>query len=496
MALYAVPAVFAQSTAKAIDSLPIDSSLPPPMAQRDTTANVLLLPDAQDTASTDSAGQAALAPRVIGLVTLGVVLGQNVLVWSWDRFYLQKNYARINLHTMKTNMREGFDWDDNHYAINFFGHPYQGTFYYTAARSTGNGFYSSYLATLVGSFTWEMYMERERPSTNDLLVTSIGGATYGEVLFRLSSQLQDNPRHNLARELGSIALSPMARANQALFGKRIHYPSYRPLDFSLFMGGGYHFYSDYSYAEHDVREPSSSWKGRALGLGMSLDYGRPGRIVKAPFEYFTLRYDQLLDEQTTLLDFETMGVLKNYALHSGKNWIDLSLQLHYDVMYGDLVEMSANSLGANVDFNLYLKERLRMRFSNGGGYVFIGASDFNYEDALVAEDPSLKDEMRTYQLGRGFFFKNALELEWVGRGLFRSQTSVYGLYTMPGSEPHYGARGWDAVAKHDASVEAYLPWNLSLGYRADLYWKVAAYETFDPLARLMGTNWMYLRYTF
>jgi len=431
-----------------------------------------------------------------GVVPFGEVMAQNVLVWGWDRFVLQKHYAEISLTTMRNNMRNGFTWDANHYAINFFGHPYQGTFYYNAARSSGYGFYPSFAYTALGSFTWEVYMEREKPSTNDLLVTSIGGATLGEMLYRLSARLADHPRPNLARQVGAFAFSPMGESNRYLFGKRGAYPGYMPLELSVFMGLGSHVVSEYSYADEDVEDSRTSWKGNALAWGMDLAYGRPGRRVRAPFDHFTVHYAQIADEEGTLLSVETMGVLKNYTMGIGKNWLDISLQLSYDVMYGDLAEMSANSIGPNLDFNVQLSDNLRLRFGNGAGWVIIGSSDFNYEDVLVAQDSSLKDELRTYQLGTGLNYKNKIELEVRDKGIFRSHSSLYALRTMPKSAPHYGATGWDVISRHDASLEVYLPHDFALGYRFDIYWKIAAYRKFEPMARVMATNWAYLRYNF
>lgn len=435
-------------------------------------------------------------PHVPGLIPLAEVLGQNVGVWAWDRFYLQKHYAEISLTTMRDNMHNGFTWDANHYAINFFGHPYQGTFYYNAGRSAGFGFYPSFVFTTLGSFTWEMYMEREEPSTNDLLVTSLGGATLGEVLYRLSARLVDHPRPNGWRQAGAFALSPMASANRAMLGKRGNYPGYVPIEMSVFMGGGAHLVSNYSYDNEDVETSKTTWSGKTMGWGMELVYGQAGRRVRAPFDYFTMQYGQLLDSKGTLLDFETMGVLKNFTLAGGKNWIDLSLQLSYDVMYGDLVEMSANTIGPSVEFNIQLSEWVRLRMANRAAWIIIGASDFNYEDVLVAQDSTLAGELRTYQLGTGLTYKNSLEVEWRDRGILRTHSSLYAMRTMPRSAPHYGATGYDVVAKHDIAAEAYLPANWALGYRIDAYWKLAAYRQFAPLARVLGTNWMYVRYNF
>ena len=59
-------------------------------------------------------------------LVLGEVLGFNGLIWAWDRYVLDKDYARTGPSYWKRNLQEGWEWDHNHWAINFYGHPYQG----------------------------------------------------------------------------------------------------------------------------------------------------------------------------------------------------------------------------------------------------------------------------------------------------------------------------------------------------------------------------------
>lgn len=432
-------------------------------------------------------------PSLDGWVPLAQVVGQNIGVWAWDRYYLQKHYARINLMTMRHNMRNGFEWDNNHYAINFFGHPLQGTFYYNAARSSGKDFYESFVYTAFGSFTWEMYMEREEPSTNDLLVTTMGGATFGEMQYRLFSRMQNHPHPSILTKATSFVIDPMAFINRSAFGARGRDPGLMPLDFAFYFGGGSHFADEYTYDNNEVQKNEKVWKGYTGAWGFDLSYGHAGKKVRDPFDHFTINYAHIYDGDNTILDVRTMGTLNNFTLGTGKNWIDLALQLDYDVMYGDMVEMSANSIGPSVEFSLYLTDNLRFQMANRGRWLIIGSSDFNYEDVLVEKDSSLKGELRTYQLGTGFAYKNLVELEYAKRVKFHSESALYGMRTMPGSAPHYGARGWDLVAKHYALLEVGLPWQWAIGYRADAYWKIAAYERFEPMMRVLGTNGIYAK---
>ena len=64
--------------------------------------------------------------EVYPLIVLSEVLGFNGFVWAWDRYVLDKGYARTGPSYWKRNFKEGWEWDHNHWAINFYGHPYQG----------------------------------------------------------------------------------------------------------------------------------------------------------------------------------------------------------------------------------------------------------------------------------------------------------------------------------------------------------------------------------
>lgn len=91
--------------------------------------------------------------EVSPLLVLGEELGFNALIWAWDRYVLDKDYARTGPSYWKRNFQEGWEWDHNHWAINFYGHPYQGSVYYNIARGSGYGFYSSLLFAAFGSYT-------------------------------------------------------------------------------------------------------------------------------------------------------------------------------------------------------------------------------------------------------------------------------------------------------------------------------------------------------
>lgn len=166
------------------------------------------------------------APRVEPprewFIPAGEIFLANMGLWAYNRYYKQYGFAHISPSTMWDNLTGGWVWDEDQFSINQFGHPYQGSFYFSSARYHGHGFYTSTAYTALGSLQWEYLMENEKPSYNDLLTTTLGGAMLGEISFRLSNALLD-PRstgvERVAREVGATAVNPVNGLNRLISGE-------------------------------------------------------------------------------------------------------------------------------------------------------------------------------------------------------------------------------------------------------------------------------------
>ena len=91
----------------------------------------------------------------------------------------------------------------NSFRTNQFAHPYQGSLYFTAARSLGVGFHTSrgshHRRLLALGDGWGV----EAPAINDLITTAAAGIAVREVLFRLSTlALGDSDDPGFWREAG------------------------------------------------------------------------------------------------------------------------------------------------------------------------------------------------------------------------------------------------------------------------------------------------------
>jgi hypothetical protein len=82
-------------------------------------------------------------------------------------------------------------YDDDHWAINYISHPIMGSETYLRAREGNFGRFGSFMFSTAMSLTWEFIIESwtERPSIQDLLVTSTTGSILGELRYYFKNKM-------------------------------------------------------------------------------------------------------------------------------------------------------------------------------------------------------------------------------------------------------------------------------------------------------------------
>lgn len=430
-----------------------------------------------------------------GIVT-GEVLGLNVFVWAWDYYVLDKSYAHVGPSYWKRNFKEGWKWDHNHWAINFYGHPFQGNMYYGTARASGYGFYGSLLYAGLGSVTWEMFAETEYPAPNDLITTSVGGATYGEVLYRISRLLYNNSEAPWYRQVAAFGLQPMAYMQRKMFGNRDFETGYWPVDLRIAIGFGSRFGSDYRIGNQSADELDEDWNDHHGMLGLTLEYGKPYTKVKRPFDYFLLDVFHENGFEGNLLQMDVMGKLVNAGAHGRGHWLDFSINLDYDTFYGDLATVSTISLGVAFDLALWTTANSRFRIMNQVNMIVLGTADMGYDDLIEEVHPEYKPDKDSYQYNTGLKYSLMIESWYKKKLRIYDKVTMDAMKTIPSSTPHYGADGWDFLLLNKFVVEyKILSW-LDLGNRLDTYIKLAAYSSdlFEPMSRRIFTSTLYLNF--
>lgn len=141
--------------------------------------------------------------------------------WAFDRYVTNEGYARISTHTVNRNLKKGFVFDRDNFNINQSSHPYHGSLFYEAGRSNGYSYWESGLFALSGSLIWECCMENDPPSVNDLVNTTLGGMTRGEISHRLSVIILDNTAsggNRFLRELAAAVVNPVGALSRLARG--------------------------------------------------------------------------------------------------------------------------------------------------------------------------------------------------------------------------------------------------------------------------------------
>ena len=123
---------------------------------------------------------------------LGELVIVQLIPFAVNNVIRDKEWARVSLQSWEENLENPWQWDNDHFIANQFGHPYHGNLYFNSARTNGYSFWASVPWAYGGSAMWELFAEQFAPSANDLLNTGTGGITLGESLYRLSSLVLDN----------------------------------------------------------------------------------------------------------------------------------------------------------------------------------------------------------------------------------------------------------------------------------------------------------------
>jgi len=244
------------------------------------------------------------------------VLGENVGFWAFNRYVAKADYGYISPTTWKRNLKAGGEWDTDEFGINFIGHPYQGTLYFNAARSQGYNYWQSLPFAVGGSLMWEYFGENTLPSFNDMIYTPLNGASLGEILYRISSNILDDRTRGTERTIREIAaaiVNPTRGLNRLLQGKTRSVTNKEvyekePINVTLFAG------------VHRLNDQRNDFLGKSSNqalLNIQLDYGNPFESRKRkPFDLFRLRTEFSYGSDSLS---GTINNITGYGILFGKN---------------------------------------------------------------------------------------------------------------------------------------------------------------------------------
>jgi hypothetical protein len=389
------------------------------------------------------------------------VVAQNVLTWTVNRFLFNYDYSHVGPKTWAYNLKTGWEWDRDRFGMNFFFHPMSGNGYYVAARANGYSYIESAPFAFLGSLIWEYFGENTLPSYNDIINTTISGALFGEILYRLSSSLLDERTtgaERFFREFGAFILTPGRALSRLLDGKMSRVTSKEvyqkePLNITLAVGA------------HWFNKGATFGTGSASGfLDIHFDYGDPFEIrPRKPFDFFKVRLDLNYGKnvgQNYLNNVIGYGLLFGKTIHSG-NWdMLIGAFQHYDFWDSKIFEIGTLGFGGGIITKWKLSKESNLQTAFHLGLVPLAASNSPSID-IVEEGVHVRNY--DYSGGAEFQFESTLNLAKIGQ-----LTAIYDLY---GLHTYIGPAGNKVLGIFKPRIAIRLLNNLSLGFEYLYYHK-------------------------
>ncbi|WP_353334232.1 DUF3943 domain-containing protein [Bacteroides sedimenti] len=365
-------------------------------------------------------------------------LGINATVWAYDRYIREAGFSYISIHSVKDNIKRGFVWDNDPFSINLLDHPFHGSFYYNTARSNGLSHWTSLAYTFAGSLSWELFAERESPSLNDLISTTIGGAALGEGTYRISSLLLDDSKRGaerFLRELLGTVISPSRGLNRLLSGdawkvrhKYYKYHDYEKFPINCSLTTGVRLMADNN---HLFRENSN------LFLEFNMIYGDLFKnSTSKPYDYINITSLINVDGNQPLI-----GSVNIIAQLAGKyleplpgHKMSVGLFHHFDYFDSELVNKDskvvpfkiseAAAVGVGMCYLLPVTKNVIIRYRGHLNAILLGGSltDY-YRNQLTG---------RNYNMGSGYSIKSNTYIEFGKYGSFELNLFDYHIFTWKG----------------------------------------------------------------
>jgi hypothetical protein len=404
------------------------------------------------------------------------VLGVHVLTGLSNRYVFNVPFGRVGFNSWKHNLNTGWEWDTDRFSMNFLAHPYTGGLHFMSARSNGYNFWESAPFAFGGSFMWEYFGENSLPSYNDIINTSISGAFYGEILYRLSSNLLDDRTtgtERLFREIGAGVLSPTRFFNRLIQGKlskitREEVYQKEPLNI------------EYSMGIRKLNDGRSFWTGpQNLMINAQLDYGYPlEKREWKPFDFFTVRAGLYFG--TGRKFFESImgyGILYGKNVQSGKLEMLMGLFQHYDLFDNTTFELGTIALGGGI-MSKYPISKETYLFTN----IHLGIVPLAGNSTKLGPDTS---QVRDYNYGGGIEGKleTGINLGW---GSIQVNGYAYLIHT------YIGTSGNNYIGIFKPRITVKLIGDLNIGFEQLVYYSARNTSIFGNFRGIRTEQRIYL----
>lgn len=389
------------------------------------------------------------------------IVSTNVLVWAGDRIVFNYSWSHIGPESWKHNLKTGWEWDTDRLGMNFFFHPYSGASYFNSARANGYNYFESVPFVFLGSLMWEYFGETTLPAYNDIINTTVSGALFGEIFYRITSNILDDRKtgtERFFREFAAAILSPGRAFGRLLQGKLTRVTPrdvYQKEPLNLALATGAHWFN----------------KGTNFGtgslsaiFGIHLDYGDPFEIrPRKPFDFFKIRLDISYGKNVGKKYLDNVigyGLLFGKTIHSRNLDMLIGAFQHYNYWDSKIFQVAALGFGGGIIAKWQLSKNSNLQSAFHLGVVPLGASNSPHVDIVEA---GIHGRNYDYSGGGEAKFEGTLNLAKMGQ-----VTVIYYLYLL---HTYIGPAGNNIIGVFKPRIAIKLLSNLSLGFEYLYYHK-------------------------
>jgi len=438
----------------------------------------------------------------IGYTALGVIKS-NVVVNYANRL-AGASFAMMTFESTWNNIvSPTWIWENgDRFLVNQFLHPWHGSTYFAAARANGFNFFESMPVAALGSLMWEVMLE-PKPAWNDLIVTTLGGIAYGEIMHRLFMEL--GPMTSIWRAIGGFFVSPLSsynllfnRPNREVGGGNIERLSFRTgieQSFAFFPGH---------------RGEQDSWRYPGAALAVNVVYGDPfSQDFRRPFDHFEF----FASFSTNTHSYHMIIVSDGYIFAFNPWWsprgaTSMGLSLHFDYFgatndlidnfgYGN-IQFSSSAVGWTVKHMRRFAQRSRFELRAHANAILWGATMYNanYGDPAPPNAFWLEDIMGTNRgsFGMGPNVKLGLALDHERAGRLDLHVNAYHIAVLPVTRYHL--RGNVFFVHAMFNYELPLTPRLGVGATGTMWGLFGFHDSMPDVNRILVSNFLYLAFRF
>ena len=439
-------------------------------------------------------------------------LSINALVVSFDYFIGDREWARVSKNDIKRNFRLGWEWDDDSFSGNMFSHPYHGSMFYNAARANGMSYGISLLYPLIGSWSWEMFCENNRPAVNDLFATGIGGSAIGEVTHRASDLVFDNSKRGLERvfhELAGTLLNPVRGFKRFFSGEMLRYTPNskgkrvepKPYHFEIGIGNRY-------IAELSTHpEFGRKYYQNIPALDMTLEYGDHFNAIDGgknhPFDQFSVyALMNLASQNPTFGILDISGRIFSRQVSGKKGW-DFDYGFYQNYKYVEDYQKEGNlrsgflpviSEAASFGAGVYAEKNGKTPMSNllmlSAVPLGSASADYYCSEKLSGIHDLFPEFKRKYNFGSGYSIRENFHARVNSNLTLGNRFYFMQIFTFNGYDPKHvvthsnsvmGDKGYSISLTNTLYAHVNLSKNIKFKLEYMYYFRNGVYDYYENL---------------